>query len=101
MSYTVTVSCLAVSLLSESAAFLARVDNAAATKMRLEVVAAISSLKDIPERFPFLDDEYIPKNKYRNMVVSSYLLLIYQIKGDTVLVDYVVDCRKDYSWLIR
>jgi hypothetical protein len=27
-------------------------------------------------------------------------LLIYQIKGDTVYVDYVVDCRQDYGWLL-
>ena len=28
-------------------------------------------------------------------------LVLYQIEDDTVYVDAILDCRKDYSWIIR
>ena len=27
--------------------------------------------------------------------------VLYQIQDDTVYVEYIVDCRKDYNWLIH
>ena len=35
------------------------------------------------------------------MFVAKWYLVLYQIQDDTVYVDYILDCRKDYSWLIR
>ena len=47
-----------------------------------------------------LSDPYIPAGKYRKLLMGKRYLLIYQIKEDTVYVDYVVDCRQDYGWLL-
>ena len=61
---------------------------------------AIRSLSIMPERFPFLTAEFIPLNKYHKMFVEKYYLILYQIKDQTVFVDYIVDCRQDYGWLV-
>lgn len=47
------------------------------------------------------EEAYIPMNKYHKMFVAKWYLLLYQIQDDAVYVDYILDCRKDYSWLIR
>ena len=73
----------------------------AARVLKKDLVAEISSLKLCPERTPFLEGEFIPFNKYHKLVVRKNYLVIYQIKDDTVWVDYVIDCRQDYQWLIR
>ena len=43
---------------------------------------AIRSLHQMPERFPFLEAEFIPPNKYRKMFVQKWYLILYQIKED-------------------
>ena len=55
----------------------------------------------MPQRFPFFDELYIPPNKYHKMYVPKWYLVLYQIRDDTVYVDYILDCREDYSWLIH
>ena len=73
----------------------------AARVLKKDIVAEISSLKLFPERTSFLEGEFIPFNKYHKLVVRKNYLVLYQIKDDTVWVDYVIDCRQDYQWLIR
>ena len=66
-----------------------------------ELMEAMRSLERMPQRFPFFEEAYIPTNKYHKMFVAKWYLVLYQIQDDTVYVDYILDCRKDYSWLIR
>jgi len=35
------------------------------------------------------------------MFVEKWYLILYQIKEQTVYVDYIVDCRQNYSWLVK
>jgi len=35
------------------------------------------------------------------MVVDNRYLILYQIKDLAVYVDYIIDGRQDYSWLVR
>ena len=37
----------------------------------------------------------------KEAAVAKWYLVLYQIQDDTVYVEYILDCRKDYSWLIR
>lgn len=30
---------------------------------------------------------------------QNWYLVLYQIRDDTVYIDYILDCRKDYNWL--
>ena len=55
----------------------------------------------MPERFPYLDEPYILPNKYHKMFIENWYLVLFQIKDKTVFMDYILDCRKDYSWLAR
>ena len=55
----------------------------------------------MPERCSWLIADYIPPNKYRKILFEKRYLLLFQIIDNTVYVDYVVDCRQDYGWLLR
>ena len=70
------------------------------TQVNKEAVAA-KKKERMSQRFPFFEESYIPPNKYHKMFVEKWYLVLYQIKDHAVYVDYILDCRKDYSWLIR
>ena len=55
----------------------------------------------MPHCYPFFEAEFMPANKYHKMFVENWYLILYQIQDDTVYVDYILDCRKDYGWLLQ
>ena len=81
--------------------FIAKDDAAAAEKLKDRMISEIRSLSEMPARFPFFNEEYLPWNKYHKLFVEKYYLVLYQVKDTTVYVDYIIDCRRDYQWLIR
>lgn len=99
--YNVIISDKAKRMLGMHIRFIAQVDKEAAKSKKQQIMTAIRSLTKMPQRFPFLEEVYIPRNKYHKMFIEKWYLVLYQIQDDIVYVDYIVDCRKDYSWLIR
>lgn len=99
--YKVIVSERARQMLAGHVRFPAQKSPDAARRTKNELMNAIRSLSTMPERFPFLNAEFIPLNKYHKIFVEKWYLILYQIKDQTVYVDYIVDCRQDYGWLIR
>jgi hypothetical protein len=99
--YRVIVSERAKRMLGTHIRFVAQVNKEAAIAKKKELMTAMRSLESMPQRFPFFEETYIPPNKYHKMFVAKWYLVLYQIKDDTVYVDTILDCRKDYSWLIR
>ena len=99
--YKVIVSDRARQMLAGHVRFLAQKSPAAARRTKNELIGAIRSLSAMPERYPFLDAEFIPLNKYHRMFVKKWYLILYQVKDQTVYVDYIVDCRQDYGWLVK
>ena len=99
--YKVIVSDRAKRMLGTHIRFMAQVNKDAAKTKKQELSEAMRSLERMSQRFPFFEEAYIPTNKYHKMFVSKWYLVLYQIQDDTVYVDYILDCRKDYSWLIR
>ncbi len=99
--YRVIVSERATQMLVSHAAFLAQVSEEAAERLTSEFEKAANSLKSMPQRCPWLTGEYIPRNAYRFILFEKYYMIIFQIVDDIVYADYVVDCRQDYSWLIK
>ena len=87
--YKVIVSDRAKQMLGVHIRFLAQVDKDAARNKKKELMEAMRSLA------------YSPCNKYHKMFVKNWYLILYQIEDDTVYVDYILDCRKEYNWLIR
>ena len=98
--YKVIISDKAMSMLASHVRFLAQVSVNAAAKLKAELIKEMQSLDYMPEGYPWLNEEYITPYKYRKKLVSKRYLLIYQIIDDTVYIDYVLDCRQDYGWLI-
>jgi plasmid stabilization system protein ParE len=101
IQYEVTVSDRALQMLANHVRFLAYKSPSAARKTKEELTDAIRSLSTMPKRFPFLNADLIPPNKYHKMFVEKCYLILYQIRDQIVYVDYIVDCRQDYEWLIR
>jgi len=99
--YKVIVSDRARQMLAGHVRFLAQKSPTAARKIKNDLMDAIRSLSAMPERFPFLDAEFIPINKYHKLFVEKWYLILYQIKDQMVYVDYIVDCRQDYGWFVR
>jgi plasmid stabilization system protein ParE len=99
--YKVIVSDRARQMLAGHIHFLAQKSPTAARKVKNDLLDVIRSLHQMPERFPFLDAEFIPLNKYHKMFVEKWYLILYQIKDQKVYVDYIMDCRQDYGWLVR
>lgn len=101
LEYEVIVSDRARQMLASHIRFLAQKTPSAARKTKDDLMAAIRSLSQMPGRFPFLEAEFIPPNKYHKMYVQKWYLILYQIKDKIVYVDYIVDCRQDYGWLMQ
>lgn len=99
--YTVMVSDRAKRMLGSHIRFMAQVNKRAAMEKKKEIMDALRSLDHMPQRFPFFEESYIPPNKYHKMFVAHWYLVLYQIQEDTVYVEYILDCRKDYHHLIH
>ncbi len=101
MKYDVIISDRAREMLSMHIRFLAQVNKPAAVKLKARLMEQMRSLVDFPPRYPFFNENYIPVNKYHKLYVENWYLILYQIKDDTVFVDWIVDCRQDYQWLLK
>lgn len=99
--YNVVVSERAKQMLVSHAAFLAQVNPDAAERLVVSFETAAFSLDTMPQRCPCLMGEYIPKNTYRFLIFEKRYMLIYQIQDDTVYIEYVIDCREDYGWMVH
>lgn len=99
--YKVIISREALDMLREHIAFLANVSKKAAAETKDNIINSIRDLSSMPKKYPFFNEPYIPQNKYHKMFVESRYLVLYQIHDDTVYVDYILDCRQDYNWLIK
>jgi plasmid stabilization system protein ParE len=97
----VIISDRARQMLAGHVRFLAQKSPAAARQVKNDLMDAIRSLYKMPERYTFFDADFIPPNKYHKMFVEKRYLTLYQIKDQTVCVDYILDCRQDYGWLVR
>jgi len=101
MKYKVIISDKAKEMLGMHIRFLAEVNKSAAAKLKNRLIEKMRSLQDMPQRYPFFNENYIPANKYHKLYVENFYLVLYQIKDETVYVDWIVDCRQDYQWLIK
>lgn len=101
MQYKVIISDRAKEMLGMHIRFLAQVNKLAAAKPKNRLVEEMRSLQDMPQRYPFFNENYIPANKYHKLYVENWYLVLYQIKDAVVYVDWIVDCRQDYQWLLK
>lgn len=98
--YSVIVSVKAAEMLTDHARFLANVSEEAARNFIVDFKRAAKSLEWLPERNSWLTGQTLPVYKYRKLIFSKRYMIIYQTKSNQVYLDYVLDCRQDYKWLI-
>jgi hypothetical protein len=100
IKYQVIVSERAAEMLVSHIRFVARVSQQAAEDLRKKIIESAKTLEELPERGSWLIDPNLPRNKYRKLVVESRYMLIYQVKDCIVYIDSIIDCRRDYPWII-
>jgi len=98
--YKVVIQDPAAEMLVQHSRFLAQVSETAAQKLVAEFELKAKTLETMPERCPWLYHPMIPEHKYRKLIFGERYMLIFQIVGQTVFVDAMVDCRQDYAWLL-
>lgn len=101
MKYKVVISDKAKKQIAQHIAFLAQINKNSAIKLKENILTDLHRLTDMPNRYPYIYDEFIEKNRFRKMPFQGRYIAIYHIDGNTVHIDYVIDCRQDYQWLIR
>ena len=98
--YKVIVSEAANLMLVEHARFLSRVSINAADRLIEASEKAAKPLETMPLRYP-VDSEIEPHIPYRKMVFEKRYLILFEVVDNTVFIDYILDCRQDYSWLLK
>lgn len=101
MKYKVVISYRAKKQIAQHVAFLAQINRNSARKLKENIITDLSKLSDMPVRYPYINDEFIVRNYFRKMPFQGRYVAIYHINGYTVHIDYVIDCRQDYQWLVR
>ena len=101
MRYTVIVSNRARQMLGQHLRFLAQVNRAAAVELKKRFMQELCPLENFPQRYPFFDAEFIPPNRYHKLYIANCFIVLHQIKDDVVYVEWIVDCRQDYRWLLK
>lgn len=98
--YNIIISDATAHMLISHSRFLAQVSEQAAQDLINDFQNKAKSLEYMPERNPWLEDTNLLSGKYYKLLMGKWYLLVYQIKNDTVFVDYLIDCRQDYHWLL-
>lgn len=101
MKYTVIVSDRAKQMLGQHIRFLSQINRKADMELKNRFLEEFRSLGSRPQRYPFLEAVFIPPNKYHKLFVENWFLVLYQVKDNTVYIDWIVDCRQDYQWLLK
>lgn len=101
MKYKVIISERAKQNMVRQVLFLAQINKPAAQKLKSRLISEIRALEEMPQRYPFFQADYIPANKYHKLYVENWYLVLYQIQDNNVYVDWILDCRQDYPWLLK
>ncbi len=100
--YKVIISDRAWNQIGIHVRFLSQTSRSAARRARRRLTDAIDMLAEMPERYPRLDDELsLPGREYRKMYVENWYIVLYRIVGNTVSVEWIIDARQDYDWLMQ
>ena len=98
--YDVLITDTAWEQMNEHARFLANVSIDAANTLVDDFLKSADTLTQMPERCPWLIHDAIPFQKYRKILFGNYHMALFQIQGSKVYINAVVDCRRDYGWLL-
>jgi plasmid stabilization system protein ParE len=92
--FNVLVSPMVHARMLEHFEFLARVNEAAATKLLDTLMRDIRSMAEMPQRNPLYDRPNIPSGEYRWMLSAKRYRIVYEITDSTVFIEDIQDCRE-------
>lgn len=101
MKYQVVISDRAKKQIGEHILFVSNVNKDSAKKLKQRIIKTLGSLSEMPHRYPYLRSEVLERNHYRKMPLEGRYLAIYHIEDNFVRIDYILDCRQDYGWLLK
>lgn len=55
---------------------MAQVDKETAKSKKNKIMEAMRSLEQLPHQFPFLNEPYIPQNKYRKLFIKKWYIVL-------------------------
>lgn len=85
--------------LKDTVNYLNTLSPQAALKYYDFIVEKISSLSEMPERCPLVQDVALKIKSYRYLIVESYLVF-FVIKSDTVQIRRIIYGKHNYEWLL-
>ena len=98
--YDVFITDIAWEQMIEHTHFLKNISLDAANRFVGDFQATTDSLKQMPERCPWFIHDMVPFQKYRKILFGRYHMALFQIQGKVVYINTVVDCRKEYAFLL-
>lgn len=101
MNYKVYVSDRAKKQIAEHIAFVANINKSSAKILKKRMIKTLQSLSDMPRRCPHFHIDSSDNYAYRKMPLEGKYIAVYHIEDTAVYIDYVIDCRQDYGWLLK
>lgn len=98
-NYTVEVSKRATDMLKIHACMLAQSGRHVGDFLDAFENSA-RTLQNAPKQYPMLQGRYLPEHKYHQLKIDRHFLIIYQIVGNKVYIEDVVNTDKDYAWMM-
>ena len=95
MEYEVVVSAKARELLLSHAKFLAQVSIKVGMELFDQFEKLIFSLREMPERCPPYSATSMLPTKYRHALLQKHYLIIFQIVGNIVHIELILDGRAE------
>ena len=86
-------------MLFDHARFLAQVSIKAGEALFDLFEKKVISLEEMPERCAYYDNPYIKFGKYRKLSLGNHLLILYQIVGNKVHIELIIDARAENKYL--
>ena len=100
MDYKVEWSPKAVSDLAERVSFLAKASKEAAKELSDSVISMGESLSSLPERFQEFPMPSSFPVTIRKCVVNHRYIILYGVKGESVIIYRVLDARRNLGGLL-
>lgn len=97
--YNIRISAKAKQQLGNFIYNLVKIDKTSAIEKANAFSQKIFSLTRDPKRFTIFEEMFIPPNQYFKMSISTDYFVLYQVRDNSVLVEYILDCREKYKWL--
>lgn len=79
--------------------YLTLIDINIAKVFKEKIFSASKTLEVLPNRCPLLGISDMT-DKYRKLIIDDKYILVYKVIENIVCIEYFLDCKQDYKWLL-